>query len=67
MSYNLYDPYTDKFVDKEYNENNISLSNKSEPIYNNDMSARIKMAYQDGYKKGYEDGKNFYNGTLGGQ
>lgn len=64
MSYNLYDPYTDKFIDKEYNGNNVSLSNKTEPIYNNDMSARIKMAYQDGYKKGYEDGKNFYNPTT---
>lgn len=64
MSYNLYEPGLYEPHNEQINIEGVSYSDHTEPIYNNDMSARIKMAYQDGYKKGYEDGKNFYNPTT---
>ena len=63
MSYNLYEPGLYEPHKEQIDKEGVSYSDHTD-LYND---ARIKMAYQDGYKKGYEDGKNFYSGTLGGQ
>ena len=35
-------------------------AHNSNGVYNNQDPA-LKKAYEEGYKKGYEDGKKFYN------